>query len=148
MKRSTFAAGLMGFAVLMAPLAVLAKSGGDHAAMSFEAMDADSDGQLTRAEMATLRLRHMSRADADGDGSLTAQELEAHAVRGATERAQQMMSRLDANADGVLSKEELSGGKRAMRAFDRADRNGDGVVTKAEFEEVRERSAQRRHDHD
>lgn len=148
MKRSILVAATMAFAAVMIPASVVAKSGNDHANLSFEAMDADSDGQLTREEMASVRMRHLSDADADGDGSLTAQELQAHAVARATERAQEMMSRLDTDADGVLSGQELSGGKRMARAFERADRNADGVVSKAEFDDIRERSAKRGHERD
>lgn len=143
MKTSKFATGVAVVAILFTAGAVLAKPGERSMRMSFEQIDANADGQITRAEIDDLRAERFAKVDADGDGGLSLDELTREATENAADRAEKMMKRLDANADGTLSPEELGGASRATRLFDRVDRNDDGIVTKAEFDAAKERMKER-----
>ncbi len=144
MKRLTIAAGVTICAATLVAGAVFAKPGGPHFPTSFEQLDVDGDGQITRTEMEGLRARKMESADTNGDGAISLEELEVQGAERAKDRARKVMDRLDANADGVLEPEEMKAGKRAMRLFDRVDANSDGSISEAEFDAARDRMAKRR----
>ncbi len=145
MKRLTLAAGVTICAATLLATAVFAKQEGRGAPIDFEQIDADGDGQITRAEMDGLRAGRFAAVDANGDGNLDLEELEAHGTQRAKERAEKIMERMDANDDGVLSPEEMTRETRATRRFDRMDTDGDGAISKAEFDAVKDRMAKRRH---
>lgn len=144
MKRLTFAAGVTLCAITLASGAAVARSGDRSVPASFEQLDTNGDGRITREEMSALRGARLARADTDSDGLISLSELEAHSAERSKERAQAMMDRLDANADGMLSSEELGGGARAHRMFERADQDGDGAINQAEFDAARDRIPKRR----
>ncbi|MEM9578289.1 MAG: calcium-binding protein [Pseudomonadota bacterium] len=144
MKRLTFAAGLTICTATLVAGAVFAKPGGLRSDISFEKLDADGNGQITRTELEGLRARTMASADTNRDGGISLEELEVWGATRAKTHARKMMDRLDANADGVLQPEELKSGKRATRMFDRMDANSDGTISEAEFEAARDRMAKRR----
>ena len=95
------------------------------------AADADKDGKLSAAELASMTMARMQaradamsarmieRHDADGDGLLTVAEL---SVRPAPVK---MFERLDSDGDGALSEAEVEAG-RAMMAEMREGRGGHG----------------------
>ncbi|WP_227269307.1 EF-hand domain-containing protein [Roseobacter weihaiensis] len=143
MKRLTFTAGVTLCAIALASGAALARSGDRPAPASFEQLDTNGDGQITREEMSVLRGARLARADTDSDGLISLSELEIHSVERSRERAQAMMDRLDADADGMLSSEELGGGERANRMFERVDQDGDGAINQAEFDAARDRMPKR-----
>lgn len=114
---------------------------------SFEMLDINADGQLTRAELEAQRAARFSEADSNGDGMLSIAELQAQGSERAAKRAARMMDRLDANKDGQLTAEEMSQGRRGgglERMFDRVDTNEDGAITKAEFDAAGEKMRKNR----
>ncbi len=117
----------------------LAATGDGHGKRaSFETLDADGDGQLTRAEMQAHMKARFDAADSDGDGILTRDEIEARGRQKAAERAGRMIGKLDADGDGAVSFEEMQAAKpRGARMFERADADGDGAISRAEFDDAR-----------
>ncbi len=115
---------------------------------SFEELDANGDGMLTRAEMAVHMQARFAQADADGDGKLSREELSARMESEQKKRRTWMLDRMiqqhDANGDGALSPEEMRSG-RAAKMFAELDADGDGAVSQTEFEA---RRAMHKHGHD
>lgn len=150
-------AGLIG---AVAVTGVVAKEGPRAALPTFEELDANGDGSITKAEMEARRDTAMAtrfgNADANNDGALTVEEIVAAASAKAADRAQaraeKMMERLDADDSGSLSQDELQaardgGGKRRGgldRMFDRVDANDDGAISKEEFDAAKGRFMKRR----
>ena len=145
MKKLGFFALLIatvGATALLAPMAEARGKGGERP--TFEMLDADGDGQVTQADLDTLRNERFAEFDANGDGSVTEEEFMARASNQAGERAAEMLARLDADGDGVLSRgviEQGRGGDRAGRMIERLDTDGDGAVSAEEFAAAQERRA-------
>jgi len=131
----------VGLALAMTPMMAQAK-GGQGPRVTFEELDANSDGSVTEAEMQAHRTARFTTADTDGDGSLSRAELEAQMKSQKEDRMSRrldgMMDRLDADDNGSLSQEELAeaGSARKGKGFSRLDEDGDGAVSKAEYEEM------------
>lgn len=122
-----------------------------------EELDQNSDGNISREEIAAHETSRFAEIDTNGDGQLTAEELSAHAdarreemraerealmarfeemrQRGEGERRERMFAELDANGDGAISADEFTSRPREM--FDRLDANGDGVVDETERQAMR-----------
>lgn len=107
----------------------------DRAAM-FTQLDADQDGQVSRAEMMAAAQARFAKQDSDGDGALSRAEMraaaEGRAGKKAEKRFEKMLKRADADGDGKLSFAEMSQ-KRGERHFARMDNNGDGAISRDEF---------------
>ena len=149
MKRNLILAGTALVIALGATGAVVARDGGhgDRAAMMFERLDANGDGQITREEFDGAREARFTEADGNGDGLLSAEEMIAaamarHSQEAVAERVGRMIERLDANGDGLLSPDEMPR-ERGGRMFERVDADGDGVITQEEAEDARARFADR-----
>lgn len=141
----------MALAMCGAPLAAQAAPGGDVARafyiktmdQEFAKMDADKDGQVTKAEadafqrgvaLAGARARAQAafaQLDKDKNGQLSFAEFAAlqQAVPPADGRP--LLAQYDSNKDGRISLVEHRAGKLAR--FDRIDTDKDGVVTVAEM---------------
>lgn len=124
---------------------------------SFEEMDADSDGKVTKDEITAFHTAKIAAMDTDKDGNLSEAELiAAHELRRAEREAtrearmvKRMIEKRDANKDGVLSLEEMAPpAGRGDKMFSRADTDGDGAVSKAEADAMMEKMANRRGDDD
>ena len=126
----------LGLAVTLVPMTAMAKQG-ERAELIFEELDADGDGQVTKAEIEAHRINRFTTADADGDGFLTRDEiLQSQEVKERAEkRADRLIDRFDQNDDGKLSAEETTPPEdRLARRFERLDRDGNGSVSEEEFE--------------
>lgn len=123
----------------------LAGSGGEHkerhggrggaalAAHFFERLDANNDGQLTRAEAEAEGQRLFDRMDADKDGALIREEAEVGARAVAQEELVARFKALDTNGDGRVTVDES---KLPARFFARLDTNQDKAVTREELAAV------------
>ncbi len=129
---------------------------GPHMMMpSFEELDTDGDGRITREELEAKRLERIRSMDPDGDGFITLEEMKTRAGEEARKRAEAMAERmfteLDADKDGKISAAEALGARMAgpqgmERLFDRVDADDDGAVSKAEFDRAAERMQRMRGD--
>jgi Ca2+-binding EF-hand superfamily protein len=140
---SVYAAVIAAGGLLYLPIIANAKEGGQRGP-AFEKIDADGDGQITKAELEAMGVARFEKVDADGDGFITQAEVEIQQSDRAAKRAARMMERLDADEDGRISLAEMQKSPRANKMFDRVDADGDGVITKAEFDDMKERRQGRR----
>lgn len=109
--------------------------------MDFAAMDADKDGNITKAEAEAFQAAQIAAMDANKDGQISADELTAfHLAKmkenmdaHAKEKAAKMIERLDADKDGAVSVAEISALPGANKMFDRIDGNSDGVISTEEL---------------
>lgn len=128
--------------------------GGFHGAMGFgagfdfAAVDTDSDGKLTEAEIRAHRQAGMAGFDADGDGLISAAELSAQMMQRMQDRAGAMaaarIARSDIDGDGKLSAAELLSPPMAGRMLSRVDADGDGAITEDEIAAARAAMAEHR----
>ena len=110
--------------------------------ISFEQLDADGNGEISREEFDARYSAWIKAADANGDGMLQKEELEAHImeqVRVMVERkSESMFNRLDSDGDGAVSDTELQQkmgkSRNEDRMFDRLDSDDSGSVSAEEFE--------------
>ena len=116
-------------------------------AMTFENLDVDGSGEITREDLDAMKSQRFAEFDADGDGSVTRDEFTAHAEARAAERAAEMFARLDADGDGVLSRDAIEGrmgGGGGERMLARFDTDNSGGISAEEFEAAKARMAERR----
>jgi len=110
--------------------AASAGSAGSRMALWLWAMDADKDGQITKAEFkGTPDL--FAKFDKNADGALDKQEIAA--VTGGADPMQEIEKALkakDKDGDGKLSREEFGG---PQNIFDEADTNADGFLSAQEL---------------
>ncbi|AOZ68915.1 hypothetical protein LPB142_05940 [Rhodobacter xanthinilyticus] len=108
---------------------------------SFQSLDADGNGALSRQEFLAIRQAVFVRADRDGSQSLEAAEFEAAqaAISGGAPARGQGFAALDRNGDGRVTLAEFTAN---TPGFDRADRDGNGTLSPAEFDRVRRLIAQ------
>ncbi len=103
----------------------------------FDAIDTDSDGKLSLAELAAHRLAEFTAADTNSDGALDAAEMEAHhTARMAAmmaEHAARMIENKDNDGNGTLSADEFGEGP-GEEHFARLDSDNDGMISKEEAE--------------
>lgn len=114
----------------------------------FDAVDADTDGKVTLAELQAHRKAEFAAADTNGDGALSAEELSAHMLARMqarmTERSQAMLDNMDNDGNGSLSEDEMGQGP-GERHFARLDTDNDGAISKAEAEGAMQHRKKRGH---
>ena len=138
MKSATFISAVVLSAVAISGTTALAKGPRDRDPVSFQELDANGDGQVTKAEMETHRTKKFTSADTNGDGKLSVEEMQAEAQKKANERVSDMFTRLDTDKDGFLSTDELPKPRRADKMFDRLDADGNGSLSEQEFANARD----------
>lgn len=115
---------------------------------SFEELDSDGDGKLTKGEMEAHMQARFSGADTDGDGALSREELLARVNERQAKRAEKyvdhMLERHDSNGDGALTMDEMKA-RHQGKMFARMDADQDGAVTKEEFDAMRDKHKGRKH---
>lgn len=118
--------------------------------MTFEQLDVDGSGEITRQDLEMLPDARFAEMDADGSGDISEAEFVAAAQARAGEAAARMFARLDADGDGVLSQDALAGrghGGGRLRGIMRLDSDDSGGVSAEEFEAGMERFAGRDRGH-
>lgn len=139
MKHAGFIAGIVLAAVAVTGTSALAKGPGRGMDVTFQELDADGNGEITKAEMDAHRKARFSKADTNGDGKLSVEEMQARAQEHAKERAGKMLERHDANKDGFLTEDELPKPRKAGKFFDRMDADGNGAISEEEFAQAKDR---------
>ena len=136
--------------------------GGDHGPMGFgpggpggfdgprlEDLDADSDGNITKAEIDAHENAQFSEMDANNDGSISPAEMtsfgdmkrEEMRLKMEAKRQEFMLARLDTDKNGLISRAEFTSKPNPM--FEKVDANGDGVIDEAERTAAREQMGDR-----
>ena len=94
MKKQILIATLLSLTTAAAGTQVLAKQGAGprHEKPTFEQLDANGDGALTRDELAARGQERFAKADQNGDGVLSADELNARAQERAAKRTAAMIA--------------------------------------------------------
>lgn len=109
--------------------------------VDFAAMDANKDGNITKAEAEAYQAAEIASMDANKDGKISADELAAFHIAKmkqnmdarAKDMAGKMIERLDTDKDAALSTAELSARPNAGKMFDRLDGNSDDVISTEEL---------------
>ena len=109
----------------------------------FRKMDADKNGQLTRAEIEQFQTRQMAaqarernkalfgQLDQDKSGQLSQAEFAKIATPAPAANAQPMIARMDGNRDSQISSAEYR--TATLANFDRVDIDRNGIVTADEM---------------
>lgn len=139
MKSSKFITAIVISAVAVTGTSVLAAGPKDREPVSFQELDANSDGQVTQEEMLAYRNQRFTQADTDGDGQLSVEEMQAAAQQKANDRVTKMFEKHDANSDGFLSDDELPKPRRADKMFDRMDADNSGGISEQEYADAKEK---------
>tara|TARA_R110002020_G_scaffold126073_1_gene283717 strand:+ start:1437 stop:1898 length:462 start_codon:yes stop_codon:yes gene_type:complete len=152
MKTSRLTAGLSALAILALATGALAQQGlglGRNAQNSpFNAIDANGNGLLSKAEVGAWTDGVFSAMDADADGSLTMEEYMAVRMgpgadgQGRNAARQDAMQAakadrfqaMDRNGDAKVSHDELTGHSAAL--FDQADTGKTGEITRMQWMSV------------
>lgn len=131
--------GALSLAIIIAGSSdVAARKGPGMSDVTFEELDTDGNGELTKAELDARRTERFARMDANGDGAVTRDEIEAHIASHAGANAERMMQRFDKDEDGKLTEAEMQPRKqRGERMFSRLDADGNGSLNKSEFESAK-----------
>ena len=149
--------GLVGVALSGPALAAKGGHGmrGEGGEMSFEKMDANSDGFITIEDFAVLKQQKFEEQDANKDGFITLDEMQTAATKrfegrehkGDAEhmedraekmqdRTQRMLRYFDENGDGKVAIDELPE-RNHDRMIARFDADEDGKVSPAEFDDAK-----------
>ena len=139
MKCIVFAAALVVFPVV----AAAQDSGRELSQLTFQSVDQNDDGTLSRSEVETMSSNILFSMDYDGSESVDLEEFMAWDFgyyylaeeRGETDRYESvkrvMFALLDFDGDGVIDASENHAGN--LWAFQRADLDNDGVLSEDEY---------------
>ena len=124
----SIAAVALGAAVLAASgHAHRAKHGGPGGHAMLAGLDADGNGEITQAEIDSVRAARFARHDGNGDGALDFEEFAALYAEAMRARAERVFERMDEGGDAAISADEYD--RPFADLVERMDRNGDGVLS-------------------
>ncbi len=110
--------------------------------VSFEDLDKNGDGRLTKEEFAMRTTEAFAGHDTNGDGFLSADELAAAIISEMGQRANHlagfMLRKLDDDGDGQIALDEIGSKRRGGKVFNYLDDDGDGVISEEEFESAKD----------
>ena len=137
MHSAKFISAIVVAAVAITGTTALAAGSKNREPVSFQELDANGDGQVTKDEMLAHRNQRFTDADANGDGQLSVEEMQAAVQKKTSDRIASMFEEHDANNDGFLTTDELPKPRRADKMFDRIDANDDGTISEQEFADAK-----------
>lgn len=97
---------------------------------SFELLDANKDGKVTREEARQASAARFDALDGNKDGVVVPEEFQAMRDKRHEEMIEKHFAAEDTNKDGRLSRDET---RMRPQRFERVDTNQDGYLTKAEL---------------
>ncbi|MGI9367533.1 MAG: EF-hand domain-containing protein [Ruegeria sp.] len=139
MKNTTFISAILLTAIAVTGTSALAMGPRGGESVTFQELDADGNGEVSKAELEEHRNNRTAGADANGDGKISLEEMQAAAQKQAADRVAKMFERHDANKDGFISDDELPKPRNAGKMFDRIDADGNGAISEQEFTDAREK---------
>tara|TARA_B100001057_G_scaffold473605_1_gene538276 strand:+ start:378 stop:821 length:444 start_codon:yes stop_codon:yes gene_type:complete len=112
---------------------------------TFENLDINNDGKLSKKEIEKQRDFMVESMDLNGDKMVSSQELIKRSAKRADFFAKRMIKKLDTDGDGSLSFTELKKSQRwkLERMFYRLDKNNDGFISKEEAQTARKNKLKR-----
>ena len=112
---------------------------------TFENLDINNDGKLSKKEIEKQRDFMVESIDLNGDKMVSAQELIKQHAKRADFFAKQILKKLDSNGDGSLSFTELKSSQqwKLERMFYRLDKNNDGFISKEEAQTAKKNMLKR-----
>ena len=112
---------------------------------TFEHLDINNDGKLSKKEIEKQRDFMVQSMDLNGDKMVSTQELIKRHAKRADFFAKRMIKKLDSNGDGSLSFSELKKSQqwKLERMFYRLDENNDGFISKEESQTARKNMLKR-----
>ena len=112
---------------------------------TFEHLDMNNDGKLSKKEIEKQRDFMVQSMDLNGDKMVSTQELIKRHAKRADFFAKRMIKKLDSNGDGSLSFSELKKSQqwKLERMFYRLDINNDGFISKEEAQTARKNMLKR-----
>ncbi len=102
------------------------------ASMIIEQLDADENGELSRAEIDSGLESRIANADANGDGNVDLEEFQPLFLEIIRSRMVDGFQKLDADGDAVITPEEFQG--PINRIMSRLDRDEDGTLSAEEMQ--------------
>ncbi len=147
MKTATYISAIVLTAVAVTGTSVMAKGPGDRQPATFQELDADGNGEITKAELEAHRNQRFTAADSDGDGKLSVEEMQNAAQAKAADRTNKMFEKYDANQDGFLSEDELPKPRRGAKMFDRIDADGNGSISEQEYADAKDKMGRHKKRH-
>ena len=112
---------------------------------TFENLDINNDGKLSKKEIEKQRDFMVESMDLNGDKMVSTQELINRRAKRADFFAKRMIKKLDSDGDGSLSFTELKKSQqwKLERMFNRLDKNNDGFISKEEAQRTRKNMLKR-----
>ena len=112
---------------------------------TFENLDINNDGKLSKKEIEKQRDFMVKSMDLDGDKMVSNQELIKRRAMRADFFAKRMIKKLDSDGDGSLSFTELNKSQqwKLERMFYRLDKNNDGFISKEEAQTAKKNMLKR-----
>lgn len=139
MKSAKFIPAILISAVAITGTSVLAAGPKDREPVTFQELDANGDGQVTKEEMQAHRNQRFTDADTNGDGKLSVEEMQAAAQKKTQDRVTKMFEKNDTDQDGFLTEDELPKPRRAGKMFDRIDADNNGSISEQEFADAKDK---------